>query len=135
MEIGLLHLHRTLAYAIFLIALVNLVIALSKGRTDAGMAGVLHWTHKGGVMMAGRLTLVVGIVLFAVLGTYPLTSLWMWSGILLWAPIEIVSKRFVQPEIDLVKDGGSGSSRLVIGTAIELVCIVLIFGLMTARPF
>lgn len=135
MLIGMLHTHKTLAYAVFLVALVNLVIALSKGRTDPAVARVLHWTHTIGLLMAGRLNILVGFVLWGLMGAQTSGTLYLWVSLILWGPIEAVSKRMVKPEIALVQDGGTGSGRLVAGTAIELVCIVVIFGLMSARPF
>ena len=42
METGLLHLHRTLGYVIFLAALVNVVLVLTKARTDARAAGAAY---------------------------------------------------------------------------------------------
>ncbi len=135
MLIGMLHTHKTLAYAIFLVALVNLVLATSKGRTDPTMAKVLHWTHTAGLLMAGRLNIVVGFVLWFLMGMSTTGTIYLWISLILWGPIEVASKRMVKPEVALVQDGGQGSSRLVMGTAIELVCIVVIFGLMSARPF
>lgn len=135
MLIGMLHTHKTLAYAVFLVALVNLVIALSKGRTDPAVARILHWTHTIGLLMVGRLNIVVGFVLWILMGAQTAGTLYLWVSLLLWGPVEAVSKRMVKPEVALVQDGGTGSGRLVAGTAIELVCIVVIFGLMSARPF
>lgn len=134
METGLLHLHRTLGYVIFIAALVDLVLILTKGRTDARVAGVLAKVHSIGVLGAGRLNIVLGLAMMFVLPWVQISAWWAWAGLLLWAPIEVVSKRFVKPEVALVRDGGSASGRLLMGAAIELVIIVAIFGLMTARP-
>lgn len=133
MLIGLLHLHRTLGYLVFFVALVNLVLVITKGRTDPRAAKVLHYLHAVGLMGAGRLNLVIGIGLLLV-GSWPATTWWAWAGLVLWGPVEAVSKRLVKPEVALVQDGGAGSSRMVMGAAIELVCIIAIFGLMSARP-
>lgn len=134
MLIGLLHLHRTLGYLLFFVALLNLVVVITKGRTDPRAAKALRYMHSFGLLAVGRLNLVVGIALWAVSPQWSLATWWAWAGLVLWGPIEAVSKRMVQPEIALVQDGGSGSSQLVLGTAIELVCVVTIFGLMSARP-
>lgn len=133
MYVGLVHLHKSLAYLIFLATLLDLVLALTKARSDARMAKVMHWVHTVGVMGAGRLTLVVGLgMMFA--GPQPLTQVWPWIGILLWGPIEVAAKRMIKPEIQTVRDGGQGSGRLAGGAALQLLCIVVIFGLMTVRP-
>lgn len=134
MQIGFLHLHRTLGYLIFFVALVNLVVVITKGRTDPRIARLLHYLHDFGLLTAGRLNLVIGIALWALTAHTSITDWWAWAGLILWGPVEAVSKRMVKPEIALVQDGGSGSSQLVLGAAIELVCIVVIFGLMSAKP-
>ena len=133
MQTGLLHLHRTLAYLVFLVALADVVLALTKARTDPKTAGMLRWCHNVGLMWAGRLTLVGGLALVFATG-YPLATWWLWVSLLLWGPIEAVGKRLVAPEIQAVRDGGQASGRLLSGVGIQLVCIVIIFGLMTVRP-
>lgn len=134
MLIGLLHTHRTLAYLMFLVALVNLVLALSKGRNDPGFARGLELTHKIGILMFGRVNLLLGVVLWNVHGGWPITTWWMWVSFLLWGPIEVIGKRMVAPEVALVRDGGQASGRLIAGVAAELLVIAIIFGLMSARP-
>ena len=133
MIVGILHLHKALAYLVFLVALANVVLALTSGRTDPRAAKALKISHAAGMMGAGRLNLVLGIVLWVLLPYGPGTW-WMWVTLLLWGPIEAVGKRLVKAEVQTVVDGGRGSSRLVMGTAVQLVCIVVIFGLMTVRP-
>lgn len=133
MLIGLLHSHKALAYLIFLVALLNLVLILARARTDADTAKIAHYVHTFGLLMLGRLNIVLGIVLWALL-SYPLTTWWMWVSILLWVPAEIAGKRMVKAELQIVRDGGAASGRLTGGAAIELLCVVLIFGLMSARP-
>ncbi len=134
MEIGLLHLHRTLGYLVFFASLVNLVLVLVKARSDARAAAALHWVHQVAVLGAGRLNLVLGVAMVFLLPWVPKGAVWAWAGLLLWGPIEVVSKRLVKPEIAMVRDGGSASGRLLLGTAVELLIIVAIFGLMSARP-
>ncbi len=133
MYVGLVHLHKSLAYLLFLATLLDLVLALNKARSDARMANVMHWVHAVGVMGAGRLGLVVGLAMMAV-GPQPLTQVWPWIGVLLWGPIEVAAKRMVKPELQAVRDGGSGSGRLTGGAALQLLCVVVVFGLMTVRP-
>ncbi|MEC7947372.1 MAG: hypothetical protein VX265_07360 [Myxococcota bacterium] len=133
MQTGLLHLHRTLAYLVFLVALADVVLVLTKARTDPKTAGMLRWCHSVGLMWAGRLAIAGGLVLFFVSG-YPLAAWWAWVSLLLWGPIEAVGKRLVAPEVQAVRDGGQASGRLMAGVGIQLVCIVIIFGLMTVRP-
>lgn len=134
METGLLHLHRTLGYVVFVVALVDLVLALTMARSDARVARLLSSVHTFGFLMAGRLNLLIGILLLALLPQWPMTTWWAWAGLLLWGPIEAVSKRLVAPELAVARDGGTASSRMILGTAVELVVVVAIFGLMSARP-
>ncbi|MCK6503031.1 hypothetical protein L6R53_06490 [Myxococcota bacterium] len=133
METGLLHLHRTLGYLVFVLSLVGLVLALTKARTDARAARLMDQLHRFGLLMAGRLNILIGVATLAV-GIWPWTTWWAWAGLLLWAPVEIVNKRMISPELALARDGGAASTRLVAGAAAELVLIVAIFGLMSARP-
>jgi len=133
-EVGLLHLHRTLGYLLFVVALVDLVLVITKARSDARLAGILSKVHTFGMMGAGRLNLVIGITLLVTGQTYPIATWWAWAGLALWVPIEIVAKRLIKPEIAVAVDGGTASGRLALGAAIELLCIVAIFGLMSARP-
>ena len=125
--------HKVLAYLIFLAALANLVLALTKGRTDARMARILRWGHRAGVLGAGRLAVVVGLGLFHAL-PYSLGTWWIWGSLLLWGPVEVLGKRLVRGEVDAVVDGGQASGRLVLGVGLQLVCVVIIFGLMSVRP-
>lgn len=133
METGLLHLHRTLGYLIFFLSLVDLVLALTKARTDPRAARLMDQLHRFGLLMSGRLNILIGIATMALLDV-PWATWWAWAGLLLWAPVEIVNKRMISPELALAKDGGNASTRLVAGAAAELVLIVAIFGLMSARP-
>jgi hypothetical protein len=89
--------------------------------------------HRFGLLMSGRLNILIGIATMALLDV-PWATWWAWAGLLLWAPVEIVNKRMISPELALAKDGGNASTRLVAGAAAELVLIVAIFGLMSARP-
>lgn len=134
METGLLHLHRTLGYVVFVVALVDLVLVLTKARTDARVAKTLGIVHTAGLMMAGRLNLLIGIALLVMMPQWSMATWWAWLGLVLWIPIEVVNKRMVKPEIEVAKDGGTASTRLTLGAALELVLIVTIFGLMSARP-
>jgi len=108
-------------------------MALSKARTDARVAMALHWSHRLGVLMAGRFTVLLGFALWALTGR-SMATWWLWLSILLWGPVEAVGVRLVRTEVELVRAGGIGSSRMTMGTAIQLICIVVIFGLMSAKP-
>ena len=131
---GMLHLHRTLAYLIFLVAIVNVMLVLASARTDSTMATVLKWSHGLGVLWAGRINLLAGMVLWQLQGVYPWMTVWIWVSILLWGPVEVLGKRLVKPEITIVSSGGKGSGRMVAGVALQLLVIAVIFGLMSARP-
>ena len=132
MLIGLLQTQRTLAYLLFLLALVNLIIALSKGRNDSGFARGLHLMHKVGILMIGRLHLLIGTGIWFLEGA-SLTMWGFWASLLLWVPVELIGRRMIAPEVTLVQDGGQASARLVAGVATQLLLIAVIFGLMSAK--
>ena len=128
-------LHMYLGYAIFLAAVCNMGMALSVARSDASMARVMHWTHSVGILWLGRLELLVGIGMVARFRDVYLSSAmdytWQgWAAILLWAPVEIMAKRKIKPDLDVIQDGGQASSNLAIGAGIQLLAVTAIFGLM-----
>lgn len=130
--IGLLQTQRTLAYLLFLVALVNLIIALSKGRNDSGFARGLHLSHTVGILIVGRINVLIGVVVWILEG-HMLTMWGAWAALLMWVPVELIGRRLIAPEVTLVQDGGQASGRLVAGVTIQLLLIAVIFGLMSAR--
>ena len=130
MEIGLIHGHKSLAYLMFGIALINVVLALKPNKSAKALK-VLHTV----LMNIGRLTLVVGLSLWTVKwsGAPILNMWWAWSALLLWGPIEVLAKRMVKPEIQYLMDGGQSSNKLVKGTVGQLLIIAIIFALMSAK--
>jgi hypothetical protein len=129
-ETGLIHGHQSLAYLMFGIALINVVLALMPNR-NVKLFKILHMI----LMNVGRLTLVVGLSLWMVKwsGAPILTMWWAWSALLLWGPIEVFAKRFVKPEIQYLIDGGQASKKLLLGTVGQLFVIAIVFGLMSAK--
>lgn len=135
MEIGLIHGHKSLAYLMFGIALINVVLALMPNR-NAKVLKILHTI----LMNTGRLTLLIGLSIWMVKwsGAPVLNMWWAWSALLLWGPVEVLAKRMVKPDIQYLLDGGQSSKNLVIGTVGQLLIIAIVFGLMSAkalRPF
>lgn len=135
----LLESHRGLAYVVFLVSLINVVLALSSARTEVRGASTLRWTHKLGIVWGGRITVLLGLLLFGsgiAAGTSPygLGTWWVWVCIALWGPVEVLGKRLIEPEVKAVTDGGQGSGRMIGGAFGQLALIVVIFGLMSARP-
>ena len=130
MEMGLIDGHKTLAYLMFGFALVNLVLALMPNRNGK----VLKILHSA-VLNIGRLALVIGISLWAVnWSAAPVLGMWWaWSALLLWGPMEVISKRLVKPDIQYLLDGGESSSKLTMGMVGELLIVTVIFGLMSAK--
>ncbi len=131
---GLNHLHRTLAYLVFLVTLINLVLTFSRGRTDPKVASAISALTRYGVRWGGGLTVLLGVALWALQGVWPITTGWLWGSILLCVPIELFGRRMILSETALVADGGQGTVRLVFGAAGQLLCVAIIFGLMSARP-
>ena len=133
MIVGLLHSHSGLAYIVFLAALLNLFFALASGSLGKNNVALLTWTHRV-LLWCGRINLLIGGIYWAVAGfiSAPLTQQW-WIvvSVLLWGPVEVMAKRFVLPELDLLQAGASQSKKLTIGVVVQLVCIICIFGLMS----
>jgi hypothetical protein len=135
MDVGLLHSHSGLAYLLFLAALVNLVLALTPGKKAAGIAKTMSVFHSI-ILWCGRLNLLIGIVMwqFGSLSQAPFINLWWaWSALLLWGPVEVLGKRFVRPDLEFMKEGGSPSKKLLLGSSLQLMLIAIIFGLMHAK--
>jgi hypothetical protein len=128
-------LHMILGNTIFLVAVCNMVLALSVARSDATMARVMKWCHTVGVLWFGRLVILMGVgMVMRYQGVYLSSAMgyaWQgWLSIALWGPVEIMGKRMVAPDLAVVSDGGDASTRLAIGTGIQLVLITAIIGLM-----
>jgi hypothetical protein len=133
MIVGLLHSHSGLAYIVFLAALLNLFFALASGSLGKNSVVLLTWTHRL-LIWCGRLNLLVGVVYWAMSGfmNIPLIQQWwIFVSVLLWGPIEVMAKRFVVPELELLQAGASKSKKLTIGVVVQLLCMICIFGLMS----
>ena len=93
METGLVHGHKGLAYLLFVLALVNVVMTLMPNRNTPTMAKIINVVHSL-VVNLGRLMLIVGVSIWWLnYNQVPLISMWWaWSAIFLWGPIEMVSK-------------------------------------------
>ena len=130
--IGLLQTQRTLSYLLFLVALVNLILALSKGRNDPGFARGLHLSHKVGILVMGRINVLIGVGVWILEGA-ALTMWGFWVSLLLWVPVELIGRWMIAPEVSLVQDGVQASARLVAGVAVQLLMVAMIFGLMSAK--
>ena len=130
MEVGLIHGHKSLAYLMFGIALINVVLALKPNKSVKALK-ILHTA----LMNIGRLTLVIGLSLWMLVwrGTPDINMWWAWLVLLLWGPIEILARKIVKPEIQYLMDGGQFSNKLVTGTVGQLLIIAIIFALMSAK--
>ena len=82
------------------------------------------------VLWGGRLNILFGVyLLYAKYSFAPLW--WAWSALLLWGPVEVVSKRMIKPDLEYFLDGGQSSKKLAIGFTIELLIVAIIFGMMS----
>jgi hypothetical protein len=133
MQIGLNHLHTNLAHLLVLFALINMILAVLGAGKKASLASIMAKSHKFGVMMLGRLIYIAGLGLAVVAG-HSFAQPWILAGVLLWGAVEVAGKRLVSPELEGAVNGGPGSGRLMAGAAIQLVVIVLIYGLMQVKP-
>jgi hypothetical protein len=132
MEVGLIHLHKSLAHLLVLASLLSMILAVAGAGKKASLANVMSKTHQYGVLMLGRVIYVAGLAT-AVLGGYPIFQPWLLAGLLLWGAVEVSAKRLVAPELEGVVDGGLGSTKLLVGAAIQLFVIVSIYGVMQMR--
>ena len=137
MLVGLLHSHSGLAYVVFFAALLNLFLGL-KATTSKEVSAVyapLRWSHLI-FLWGGRFNVLLGLI-FWMMGNFIALNLtqqwWAILSLLLWGPIEVMSKRFVQPELEVLSAGAKADKRLTIGVAVQLLCITLIFGMMSAH--
>ena len=134
MLIGLTHLHRTLAYLVFALALVNTLLVITRGRSSDKTAQYITWVTRYGIRIAGGLTVLLGVGLWAVHPAWKVGTVWLWVSLLLWIPVEMAGTRLVLPDAATVRDGGQGSSRMIVGAVGQLLLIATIFGLMSTRP-
>ena len=132
MEVGLIHGHKGLAYLIFVLALVNVVLSLMPNKNTPKMVKIIKMTHML-MLNLGRTTLLVGLGVWLVVHSANFASWWAWSALLLWGPMEVVAKRLGKPEVKYMVDGGQASNKLTIGVVVELVIIAVIFALMSAK--
>ena len=134
MDIGLLHSHTGAAYIIFLAAIINLVLALAPSKNVGGMAKIMGLLHNV-LLWGGRVNLLIGIVMWMRrFSEVPILELWWaWSALFFWAPVEILAKRMVKPDLQYMQDGGQASQKLVIGTGLQLLVVAIIFGIMHAK--
>ena len=133
MELGLQHSHSGLAYLIFLAALVNLVLALAPSKNSPAMAKIMGILHQV-ILWGGRGNLLVGITMWLQFySAEPIVEMCLhWAALLLWAPVEIMAKRLVKPDLMYMLDGGKASKKLIVGTGLQLVVVAIIFGMMHA---
>jgi hypothetical protein len=129
MDVGIQHLHRSLAYLVILSALIGMILAVLGAGKKPGLANLMSKTHKFGLMMTGRLVYVLGFA-NVVLGGHSFANHTIIAGIILWIPMEVVAKRMVKPELADVLDGGRAGGKLMAGAAIQLLVMVVTFGLM-----
>lgn len=134
MLIGLRHSHFGLAILIFVLALLNLVFALMPNKSNPAMAKVMKISHSI-VLWGGRGNLFFGLGVYFMNPAYlakPIMEMWWaWLALLLWGPVEAVSKRMIKPDLDYVLEGGQSSKKLAIGFGIELIVVAIIFGMMS----
>src|SRR3982751_1309490 len=62
---GLIHLHRTLGYALLFLALANVAAALSVRQSPAQVAKVVGRSVRYGILMGGRFVVLTGVIAFA----------------------------------------------------------------------
>ena len=129
------NLHKFLGYTVFLVAVFDMGMVMTSARTEAMMARIVGWAHNIGLIWLGRLEILVGIgMLMRSREVYLDSALgyaWpAWVSLLLWGLVEVMAKRKIKPELQVVQDGGKASSHLVKGAGVQLLVVTVIFGLM-----
>ena len=134
MDIGLLQSLSGVAYIIFVAAIVNLVLALAPNQNASTTSKMMTVFHQI-LMWGGRLNLLIGIALWGL--HFPsLSALNRWWGVfalLLWAPVEVIANKMINPDLRYMRDGAPSSKKLVLGTGVQLVLVAAIFGIMHAK--
>lgn len=129
---GLVHLHRTLGYALVFLALANVAGALSVRHSAAHVGRIVGRSVRFGVLLGGRFVLLIGAGLFVAEGL-PWSEWWLWVTVVLWAVVELAARRMIFPETELLELGSGTLRPVVVGTTIQLLAIVGIFVLMKVR--
>ncbi len=130
---GLLHGHKGLAYLLCLAVAICFFMAIFGARKSAKANKVFDGINRFGVLMIGRVNLLVGIAALVMTSTSVLSA-WVIGSVLLWGIVEVARPRLIAPEVAAVRDGKVGGAGMVIGVVAQLLAIVAIFGLMTVRP-
>ena len=130
---GMSHSHKYLGYLLSLLPMIQLLLVLAGARNKGSMARVVALIASKGYNIFGGIIIVLGFIVFLV-GGHPMSSLFVWASLALWVPIALSSKRMVLPECEAVMGGGVASSRMLVGTVVQLLCMVAIVGLMTVQP-
>jgi hypothetical protein len=131
---GIMHGHKHLGYLLVIIPLIQVLLVFAGGAKKPGLAKVVGLLARWSYRVLGGLVMLLGLALWYSLG-YSLFSGFIWIALLLWGPIEVASKRMVLPQVQAVIDGGEASNKMLIGSAVQLLCLVVIVGLMTVKPF
>jgi hypothetical protein len=99
----------------------------------AHVGRVVGRSVRFGVLLGGRLVLLVGAVLFVAQGLGG-SSWWLWVTVVLWAVVELAARRMIFPETELLELGSGTLRPVVVGTTLQLVAIVGIFVVMKVGP-
>lgn len=133
MTTGLNHLHTNFANLLVFFALIGMILSVVGAIKKPSLAAIMTKSHKFGILMLGRLVYVAGLGLAMTAG-FSFSQPWILAGLLLWGVVEIAGKRLVTPELDKVIQGETGSIRLIAGAAIQLLVIVVVWGVMHMKP-
>ena len=128
---GLQHSHSSFGYLIFLLLVVQFILAIAGGAKESGNKKAISIIQLIAVRIGGPLVIVFGIGMWHLLN-YPITTWWIWVSWLLWGPMEVIAKRMIRPALAENTDGTS-KSKLVLGAGLQVVILIAIIGLMSAN--
>ena len=134
-SLALLHSHSGLAYLILLASLLNVGLALSVAKKPSIVAKVMLWSHHF-LMWGGRFNIILGFVFWYVVGFVHVGivgNIWAFASVLIWGVIEVFGKRFVKEGLSVALQGEQPDNKLLIGSSVQLLLIVVIFALMSIK--
>lgn len=134
MYTGLFHLHRLLAYLLVTSTTASLALAVA-----SAMRGGSPRIARLGATLARKVELSMGGLLF-VLGvvmwimSWPLTTWWLWAGVVAVAGQGLVVARGIKPAVLALQEGDDTQKWQWVGwAAAHWGWIVAIFGIMQAN--
>ena len=135
MTVGLLHTHRMLAYVLLTSTTLSFFLA-----TANAMLGSREGLVRVGERMVRKLEVALGGLLFVVglvqwvATPWPVTTWWLWAGVIAVAGQGMIVARGIKPQLIALKDGDRSKKWWWASWAcIHWLWIASIFGIMQSN--